>query len=222
MSLPPIASWDRRVALGFTGPSTTRRSQGFTLIELLTVIGIIAILMGLLIPAVMMARTWAKKAKAQTVVTNVAAAIDSYRSMNGCYPERLLVTAAMQSDPVTGPLVSSFAVGTELYDKLFKGVATSAVDWQAVNAVLTYHLGSAAAELTSSGTGLMLDPYGKPLRYRPSKWYPFDSGAAETGETRIDSAKPPNPDSFQLWSIGADLTEGYGETADDLPNWKKN
>ena len=46
----------------------------------------------------------------------------------------------------------------------------------------------------------------------------------------IDSDKPPNPDSYQLWSAGADGKDQYGERqlvnghrvgskSDDLTNW---
>lgn len=208
--------------------------RGFTLIELLTVIGIIVILMGLLVPAVVVARNYAKRVKASTLVDNVASAINQYRGMNGVYPERLNVRATPDmGDPVAWTLAlnsaTSLASGDEAYAKYFKPGASVVLsasisdgDWQAVNAVLAYHLGSFATDYVNASTGLLLDAWGKPLRYRPSKFHPFNSGSAATGATRIDSDTPPNPDSFQLWSMGADTVDGYGESGDDLPNWKKN
>jgi hypothetical protein len=68
--------------------------------------------------------------------------------------------------------------------------------------------------------GKLLDPWGNPLRYRPSKWYPYDS----TNTTvRIDGATPPGEDNYQLWSAGPDGKDDAnpGEGGDDIPIWAK-
>src|SRR6478736_2593511 len=58
----------------------------FTLIELLTVITIIAILMGLLIPVISIVRDHANKAAAKTTASEVAAAVKQYFTEYGKYP----------------------------------------------------------------------------------------------------------------------------------------
>lgn len=54
--------------------------RGFTLIEMLVVIGIIMILAGLLLPAISLARAFARKATAKSEIENIAAAWMHYYS----------------------------------------------------------------------------------------------------------------------------------------------
>jgi hypothetical protein len=93
---------------------------------------------------------------------------------------------------------------------------TSANGWAGINAILTWQLGSLASDTAKAG--LLVDAWGVPLRYRPSKWYPY-SGSTP----RIDSDDPPGQDSYQLWSAGVDKVDDAdpGEGGDDVPQWAK-
>ena len=63
-----------------------REVAGFTLVELLVVITIIAILVGLLIPAVQMAREAARMGECKNNLKQMATAVHSHVSIKGYYP----------------------------------------------------------------------------------------------------------------------------------------
>lgn len=67
-------------------PQPRSRPHGFTLVELLTVIAIIAILMGLLFPAIGVVQNQARKAEAKTTCTAIVAACKAYNTEYGKYP----------------------------------------------------------------------------------------------------------------------------------------
>ena len=66
--------------------SGRRKRNGFTLVELLVVITIIAVLVGLLIPAVQMAREAARLGECKNNMKQLAIAVHSHVSIKGHYP----------------------------------------------------------------------------------------------------------------------------------------
>ncbi len=69
------------------GPRLVRaRRQGFTLVELLVVITIIALLVGLLIPAVLMARNAARKTQCTNNMRNLAQGVLEYHETKMKFP----------------------------------------------------------------------------------------------------------------------------------------
>ncbi|HAL44373.1 MAG: hypothetical protein A2Y12_15780 [Planctomycetes bacterium GWF2_42_9] len=65
----------------------TRRKLGFTIVELLTVMAIIAILMGLLLPAMQAVRKLAKDTSQKAQFKAIENALEAYHTENGMYPD---------------------------------------------------------------------------------------------------------------------------------------
>lgn len=75
-----------------------------------------------------------------------------------------------------------------------------------------------ATPVSSGGAELpaIVDAWGKPLIYRPYICYPL----IEDHKSPVHSAEPPNPDTYQVWSVGPDLLNDDAiENTDDLKNW---
>ncbi|MCH8912812.1 MAG: prepilin-type N-terminal cleavage/methylation domain-containing protein, partial [Planctomycetes bacterium] len=70
------------------------RRSAFTLIELLTVVGIIGLLVGILLPSLSAARTQARKAKVKAQLDATRKALEAFKNDVGDYPE-----SAKRPDP---------------------------------------------------------------------------------------------------------------------------
>lgn len=79
---------NRRSKRFLTGPfrKTPSNGAGFTIVELLTVLAIIAMLVGLLVPALNLVRNIAKETKQKAQLTTIGLALTAFRNDDGDYP----------------------------------------------------------------------------------------------------------------------------------------
>lgn len=66
--------------------SHSRRRSGFTLVEMLVVIGVIVMLVGILLPAVNKAYTYAVRSHMQQNIQSIKSALESYKTDHSNYP----------------------------------------------------------------------------------------------------------------------------------------
>ena len=110
-------------------PISLRKQQAsaFTLIELLTVIGIIAILMGLLFPALAAAKEQARRASAGTAVRAIISACKSYQTDYGKFPP---VTGALSGDSSSysyGDKAAQCAVTNDQLFDILRSISSNSV-----------------------------------------------------------------------------------------------
>src|SRR5438477_10627381 len=72
--------------LGYIGAWHKHRYNAFTLIELVVVFGLILVLTGLVLSTVGYARKKGARARAETEIAALSAALESYKADNGIYP----------------------------------------------------------------------------------------------------------------------------------------
>ena len=94
---------------------TITRYHGFTLIEMLVAIGIIAILIGLLLPAVQSSRGSARRLICQNNLKQIGLGVTNYISANSLFPRgRQLIQDSRymldSSIPCSGPLDKSYLI----------------------------------------------------------------------------------------------------------------
>jgi prepilin-type N-terminal cleavage/methylation domain-containing protein len=98
----------------------TRRRHGFSLIELLVVIGIIASLMALLMPAVQQAREAARRLHCRNNLRQTGLALHNYEGTHGCLPFSSLVFTTVDNDTgwAWGTMLLPFIDQATLYNNL--------------------------------------------------------------------------------------------------------
>lgn len=93
----------------------TKRRKGFTIVELLTVMAIIAILMGLLVPAMNQVRKLAKDTSQRAQFRTIDTALEQYNGENGMYPESSQSPLNVTMATVGAQRLAEAMVGRDLF-----------------------------------------------------------------------------------------------------------
>jgi type II secretory pathway pseudopilin PulG len=108
--------------LGYIGAWHKRRYNAFTLIELIVVFGLILVLTGLVLSTVGYARKKGARARAETEIAAMSAALESYKSDNAVYPTDASTTEQLDSTASFDP-VNYQAASFYLYAQLSGNVS---------------------------------------------------------------------------------------------------
>src|SRR5437764_8655738 len=111
--------------LGYIGAWHKHRYNAFTLIELVVVFGLILVLTGLVLSTVGYARKKGTRARAETEIAALSAALESYKADNAVYP-RSSNTDALDARTSGNPGTSQYQnASLDLYNALFGATSGS-------------------------------------------------------------------------------------------------
>jgi prepilin-type N-terminal cleavage/methylation domain-containing protein len=225
--------------------SPSRSTRAFTLIELLVVIAIIAILVGLLFPALKAVQNQARSTQAKNDLTQIVNAVNAFYTDYGQYP-----VAAAATDTCfnwgDGACASQQRLGSELLFKELRAcTASDPVSCSAPATLNTRQIvyisppivkdpsnpksGIATNASPGASTGRFFDPWGSPYNVVIDSAY--DNRVVNiygaTGGAGVD----PIPQGAVAWSNGPDLQVGTnsdyiyrntttGAPSDDVISWQ--
>jgi prepilin-type N-terminal cleavage/methylation domain-containing protein len=202
---------------------TRRNRAAFTLIELLTVIAIIAVLAGLLFPAISAAMKKAKIARAKSDISSIEGALKSYYTEYGKWPDGNGNSGDYSWGSWPGGY-SGYANNAWLMDVLR---SVSDVDGGNGNFIanprkivfLEVPAKSLSPSPKDSNTGDFVDPWGYPYQITLDTGYDNMCQNLANG-SNPSPVTPPNAvtnRTVAVWSLGPD---GIGGTADDITSWQ--
>jgi type II secretory pathway pseudopilin PulG len=183
------------------------RHNAFTLIELILVVGIIIVLAGLVLSTVGYARKKGARARAETEMAAISAAIENYKADNGVYPSNSDTNgldARTMGDPTgtTDPTYNSSSVYlyVQLSGDINKNRNPTAKSYMSFKPNMLF-----PADQTLN-VQYIQDPFGYSYGYSTSN--------------QVDPTRGYNP-TFDLWST-AGLTTAGQPTQADQNQWIKN
>jgi type II secretory pathway pseudopilin PulG len=208
-----------------------RSYNAFTLIELIVVFGIILILAGLVLSTAGYARKRGARARAETEIAGISAALEGYKADNGVYPRDPTPNTA--TDNLDARTMGDPTAANEPYK------AASLVLYRALSGDRNLDRSVTAADESFNIDGTALSP---PLNQLPQSYLtfkpnmlspadqtqnvqyirdPFGNSYGYSTAYQFNSSTGYNP-TFDLWSTNG-LTNPPGTGTDTItPQWIKN
>src|SRR5438874_3560347 len=195
--------------LGYIGAWHKHRYNAFTLIELVVVFGLILVLTGLVLSTVGYARKKGTRARTETDIAALSAALESYKADNAVYP-RSSNTDALDARTSGNPGTSQYQnASLDLYNALFGATSGSRTPDAGKRSYFTFKPNQLSPSDQTQPVAFIQDPFGNS--------YGYSTIQAATQ----DSTKGYNP-TFDLWSTTG-LTTDPPPTNDTItPQWIKN
>ncbi len=189
----------RRDVLGLGQPSPSSRSA-FTLVELLVVIGIIAVLAGIITPAVMRAQASARNAAIKAEIDMLHMAIMNYKNEYGSFP------------PCYAPTFSGTDAASKHLQRIFPRCSAPAASLTSALSAASPNYITPENAISFWLSGFTNDPTSplSPLASR-TRLYDFDMSRinANTGDY-FPSGKPNSP---YIYFLSGTSANGYGTVA---------
>jgi type II secretory pathway pseudopilin PulG len=187
------------------GCPRSHAATAFTLIELLVVIAIIIILAGLILATVGYVQKKGARARAETEIAALSAALESYKADNGIYPrdsQTDLLNSTSDGNPADYLAACRYMYGEVTGDRDFDGATDSGSrSYITLKPASLLRADMSQPPSSSNQVTAIRDPFGNS--------YGYSTMMAASGSGGY------NP-TFDLWS-----TSG-GTTQNDVPQWIKN
>ena len=197
----------KRLTNGFGAWHKRRYNAAFTLIELIVVTAVIIILTGLVLSTVGYVQKKGARARAETEIAAMSAALESYKADNGVYP-RNPDTDGLNAQIAGNPNTSQYQrASLYLYNALFGATNGSRTPDTGAKSYFVFKPNMLSPADQTQNVQFIRDPFGNS--------YGYSTIQVATGNTSVGY----NP-TFDLWST-ASLTSSPPSVADQN-QWIKN
>jgi prepilin-type N-terminal cleavage/methylation domain-containing protein len=184
---------------------TAAATGGFTLIEVLVVIAIIIILAGLILSTAGYVQKKGARARAETEIATISAAIESYKADNGIYPANS-DTNTLNAQTSFNPTAAQYQnASLYLYNALFGATNGSRNPDSGTRSYFVFKPNMLSPSDQTLNVQYIRDPFGNSYGYST-----VDNPVANP------SPSPGYNPTFDLWSTAGGTTTG------DVAGWIKN